>query len=208
MFGTPEGSVLGPVLFTVSTAPLQILTKKHCFQHHKSADDLQVYVTDSPNLPHARERTVKQLTDFIDDVVPWMISGKLKLNGMKTEFLVLLSPQQLKKYGRSENIAVDGAVIRPVMLVRNLGAWRPFRHPSLNGEPGYRYLQEVQLSPPSHCIHQSLHLEGCVSETGHCSGGLQLGLLQRSAATHHWISTKTLQVVHRRAARLVTLTAP
>ena len=81
-----------------------------------------MYVTDSPNLPDARERTVKQLTDFIDDVVAWMISGKLKLNGIKTEFLVLLSPQQLKKYGRSENIAVDGAVIRPVMLVRNLGA--------------------------------------------------------------------------------------
>ena len=147
-FGAPERSVLGPALFTVSTAPLQILTKKHCVQQHKSADDLQVYVTDSPNLPHARERTVKQLTDFIDDVVPWMISGKLKLNGMKTEFLVLLSPQQLKKYGRSENIAVDGAVIRPVVLVRNLGAWHPFRHPSLNVEPGYRYLQEVQLPPP------------------------------------------------------------
>ena len=121
-FGAPEGSVLGPVLFTVSTAPLQILMEKHCVQYHKSADDLQGYVTDSPNLPDARERTVKQLTDFIDNIVAWMISGKLKLNGIKTEFLVLLSPQQLKKYCRSENIAVDGAVIRPVMLVRNLGA--------------------------------------------------------------------------------------
>ena len=101
-FGVLEESDLGPLLFTVSTAPLQILMKKHSVQYHKSADDLQVYVTDSPSLQDDRERAAKQLTDFIDDVVTWMISRKLKLNGSKTEFLVLLSPQQLKKYGRPE----------------------------------------------------------------------------------------------------------
>ena len=94
-FGAPEGSFLGPALFTVSKAPSQILMKKYCVQYHKSADDL-VCVTDSPNLPDARERTVKQLTDYIDDVVAWMISRELKVNGIKTEFLVLLGPQQLR----------------------------------------------------------------------------------------------------------------
>ena len=47
---------------------------------------------------------------------------KLKLNGIKTEFIVLLSTQQLKKYGRPENIMVDCAVIKSVMSLLKLGA--------------------------------------------------------------------------------------
>ena len=35
---------------SVYTSPLQILMKKHCIQYHKFADDLQEYVTYSPNL--------------------------------------------------------------------------------------------------------------------------------------------------------------
>ena len=64
-----------------------------------------------PNLPSNRWHAVKQLTDFIDDVVTLMSSRKLKLNGIKAGFLVVFSPQQLlKKYGRPDNIVVDGAV--------------------------------------------------------------------------------------------------
>ena len=116
-FDVPQGSVLGLLLFMVYTAPLQILMKKHCVQYHKFADDLQAYVTYSPNRLGDHEHAVKQLFDLINDVVACTISRKL----IKTEFLVLLSPQQLKKYGRPDNIAVDGTVIRPVMSVRNRG---------------------------------------------------------------------------------------
>ena len=66
---------------------------------------------------------MKQLTDVIDDVVTLMSSRKLKLNGIKTGFLVVFSPQQLlKKYGRPDNIVVDGAVIRPVRSAHNIGS--------------------------------------------------------------------------------------
>ena len=62
-FGAPKGSVLGPVLFTVSTAPLQILMKKHRVQYHKSADDLQVYVIDSPT-PAPCPRAYRETTHW------------------------------------------------------------------------------------------------------------------------------------------------
>ena len=86
-FGVSQGSLLGPLLFTVYTAPLQIPMETHCIQYHRSADDLQVYITYFPYLPDDRERAVKQLTDLISmtwhSIVIEIVSRKLNLNGIK-----------------------------------------------------------------------------------------------------------------------------
>ena len=49
------------------------------------------------------------------------LSLKLKLNDCKTEFLVLMSPHQLRKYGLLE-IQLVTVLIKPAVSVRNLGA--------------------------------------------------------------------------------------
>ena len=45
----------------------------------------------------------------------------LKLNDCKTEFLLLMSPHQLRKYG-SPDLQLGTVLIKPAVPVRNLGA--------------------------------------------------------------------------------------
>ena len=43
--GVPQGSVLGPVMFTLYTIPMQRVFKRHGIKYHKYADDIQLYAS-------------------------------------------------------------------------------------------------------------------------------------------------------------------
>ena len=83
-YGVLQGSVLGPVLFTVYTGTLAFLLEAHGVSYHFLADDMQLYirVEDTDEAKH-------RLSSLMSDLKIWIARRKLKLNDGKTEIIVI-----------------------------------------------------------------------------------------------------------------------
>ena len=120
--GVPQGSCLGPLLFTLYSSKLFEIIKHHFPTVHCYADDTQVYISFCQNESLDQLNAAELLESCIDDIRAWMLHDNLKLNDEKTELLIIGTPQQLDKVVIT-NIRVGNTNIYPVPVARNLGSW-------------------------------------------------------------------------------------
>lgn len=117
--GVPQGSVLGPLLFTLYMLPLGFIFRKHGISFHCFADDVQVYL---PLKVPAKE-SLQAVINCMSDIKTWMDLNFLKLNENKTEVVLFGRPElvqvlasslgqlapHLRSHARNLGVIVDSA---------------------------------------------------------------------------------------------------
>jgi len=82
--GVLQGSVLGPLLFSLYVAPVSNIAVAHHVSIHQYADDVPIYIAIQPQCPDSPS----WLVNCTDDITHWFLESGLLLNPSRTEAVV------------------------------------------------------------------------------------------------------------------------
>ncbi len=111
--GVPQGSILGPMLFSLYMLPLGDIFRKHNISFHFYADDVQIYLP----VKTSDKASFMSLLNCLRDFKTWLDQNFLCLNENKTEIVVFGHPGNLSAC--VDALGHLGLYVRP--FTRNLG---------------------------------------------------------------------------------------
>ena len=116
--GVPQGSVLGPILFTMYIKPLSAIIDSHSIIHHSFADDLQLQMSAPPD---RISELLHSIQSCISDVKAWATANMLKLNDIKTERMLVSSKRSKHLHNLPTSITIGNAQIPFKQSMKDLG---------------------------------------------------------------------------------------
>ena len=87
-YGVPQGSVIGPQMFTYYSHTIGQLIRRHSIQYNMYADDVQLFLTFNPSRPGDAACALFRLSRCVNELQSWLVTNKLKMNPDKTEFFI------------------------------------------------------------------------------------------------------------------------
>jgi hypothetical protein len=114
--GVPQGSVMGPLIFTMYTAPMGDIIASHDLDYMFYADDSQVYLVLDPS---KLSEGINKVEMCASDIKAWAVGNNLMLNDSKTEVIHLSS--RFVKTIPLPALTIGEAAIEPSAKARNLG---------------------------------------------------------------------------------------
>ena len=116
--GVPQGSVLGPLLFTTYTSPLSNIIHGFEVSFHQYADDTSLFSILSSDSMSDQLRNLRKCTDAIND---WHLVNFLQLNPQKSEIMFIGTPARLKTMSPPTSINVAGTLLPSSTTLKLLG---------------------------------------------------------------------------------------
>ena len=112
-------SVLGPILFMLYTSPIGDIVRSYDINFHLYADDSQLYITFSTSSMSQLDNAKSTLKACVTEIDMWMLQNSLKMNGDKTETILVSSSFRLRP--SIDSVSIAGHDVFFSKKARNIG---------------------------------------------------------------------------------------